>query len=80
MHFTFYDPVVEIVITLSIALVIGYIVLVLSEILWRIDYSKSFGTKLDMGIVGIKLILVLGVILSAIYLIWINPITITISR
>ncbi len=79
MHFTFYDLTVEIVIYLFIVLIIGYVFLMLVDILWKIDYSKTFGTKLDAGFICIKIILILGIVLSAIYLTWINPITITIS-
>lgn len=80
MHFTFHDLTVEIVICLFMALIIGYVFLMLVDILWKIDYSKAFGTKLDAGVICIKIILILGIVLSVIYLTWINPITITISR
>ena len=80
MHFTFHDLAVEIVICLFIVLIICYVFLVVVDILWKIDYSKAFGTKLDAGFICIKIILILGIVLSVIYLTWINPITITISR
>ena len=43
MHFTFHDLTVEIVICLFMALIIGYVFLMLVDILWKIDYSKAFG-------------------------------------
>lgn len=79
MHLTFVDPVFDIIFTVFVVCLIGHF---LFHILYMYDEFKEYkscGLKLDWAFVA-DIILVLATVLSAIYLFWINPITITISH
>lgn len=79
MNFTFIDPVVEYVCCILIVCVVGLFSFKVVD-LWA-DYKdhKEADMKLDWVFTA-QVILLLAMVFAIVYLVWINPITITISR
>ena len=79
MIFTFIDPVVEYICCIFIWCIISLFFLKIVD-LW-IDFKdlKKAGLKLDW-VFAFQVILLLAMVIMVVYLVWINPITITISR
>ena len=79
MHFTFTDSAVECACLVFVLCIIGLFSFKLVD-LWT-DYKeyKEVGLKLDC-VFAAQVILLLAMVFAVVYLVWINPITITISR
>lgn len=79
MIFTFIDPVVEYVCCILIWCVISQFVLKIIDLWTDFKDHKEADLKLDW-VFAFQVILLLTTVFAVVYLVWINPITITISR
>ena len=79
MHFTFFDPAVESICCVLIWCVVGLFSFKVIDLWTDFKDHKEAGLKLDW-VFAAQVILLLATVFAVVYLVWINPITITISR
>lgn len=76
MHFTFTDSVAEYVCFIFIWCIVSLFILKIIDLWVEFKNHKETGLKLDF-VFAFQAILLLAMILAVVYLVWINPITIS---